>query len=166
MREAEYSEQIKNAVQAYLTKDEWNFEFMEDRGIFRFTVGLSGRLRQINCIVDIGTDVFLVYASTPIAPEVDDREMMNRMAEFLCRANFGLKFGNFEFDFDDGEIRYKCYVDCVDGPPAMKTVEHAIMWPAAMFSRYGSGILEILYTDISPEIAVAKCEERPVLSDE
>lgn len=27
--------------------------------------------------------------------------------EFLTRANFGVVLGNFEFDLDDGEVRFK-----------------------------------------------------------
>src|SRR5579863_2871455 len=29
------------------------------------------------------------------------------MAEFLIRANFGLNIGNFEMDWEDGEVRFR-----------------------------------------------------------
>jgi len=31
--------------------------------------------------------------------------------EFLTRANYGLNIGNFEMDFQDGEIRFKTAID-------------------------------------------------------
>jgi hypothetical protein len=48
--------------------------------------------------------LILLYSICPHrAPEERRREV----AEFLTRANYGLAAGNFELDFDDGEIRYK-----------------------------------------------------------
>lgn len=81
------------------------------------------------------------------------------MAEFVCRANYGLRDGNFEMDFNDGELRYKCYVNCADRLPSVEAVEKSITCPAAMFSRYSDGIVQILFSDISPADAVARCEE-------
>jgi hypothetical protein len=49
-------------------------------------------------------DLILLYSICPLrAPEGRRHEM----SQFLTRANYGLAVGNFELDFDDGEIRYK-----------------------------------------------------------
>lgn len=46
----------------------------------------------------------LLYSICPErVPEPSRREV----SEFLTRANYGLAAGNFELDFDDGEVRYK-----------------------------------------------------------
>jgi hypothetical protein len=36
------------------------------------------------------------------------------MAELLTRINYGMAIGNFEMDFDDGEVRYKTSLDVTD----------------------------------------------------
>jgi hypothetical protein len=42
-----------------------------------------------------------------IAPEAIPEERRLHVSEFLTRANYGLADGNFELDFDDGELRFK-----------------------------------------------------------
>jgi hypothetical protein len=48
--------------------------------------------------------LILLYSICPLqVPE----ERRSEVAQFLTRANYGLAAGNFELDFDDGEVRYK-----------------------------------------------------------
>jgi len=49
-------------------------------------------------------DLVLLYS---IAPQRVPEERRRDVSEFLTRANYGLADGNFELDFDDGEIRFK-----------------------------------------------------------
>ena len=85
--------------------------------------------------------------------------MMSSMAEFVCRANYGLVNGNFELDMRDGEIRFKCFVDCEGITPTSEMVRNSIHCPAAMFKRYGAGIVDIIFGKSSALGAVEKCEK-------
>jgi hypothetical protein len=49
-------------------------------------------------------DLVLLYS---IAPQRVPEERRLDVSEFLTRANYGLADGNFELDFDDGEVRFK-----------------------------------------------------------
>jgi Zn ribbon nucleic-acid-binding protein len=49
-------------------------------------------------------DVILLYS---ICPERVPEGRRAEVSKFLTRANYGLAAGNFELDFDDGEVRYK-----------------------------------------------------------
>jgi hypothetical protein len=49
-------------------------------------------------------DLVLLYS---IAPQRVPEERRREVSEFLTKANYGLADGNFELDFDDGEVRYK-----------------------------------------------------------
>lgn len=88
--------------------------------------------------------------------------MMVTMAEFVCRANYGLKNGNFEFDMREGEIRFKCFVDCEGIAPTVEIIRNSIHCPAAMFEQYGDGIVGILFGNMSAKDAVSKCESSPI----
>ncbi len=99
-----------------------------------------------------------MYAIAPIGADEVDKKMMAAMAEFVCRANYGLKMGNFEFDMRDGEVRFKCYVDCDGIIPTDDMVRHSIHCPAAMFKRYGAGIVDVIYGNSTAKEAVEKCE--------
>lgn len=85
-------------------------------------------------------------------------EMMNSMSEFINRANYGLKLGNFELDFGDGEIRFKVHVMCKDIVPSKSIVKRSIYCPATMFDRYGEGIVGIIFGVMSSKEAIEKCE--------
>lgn len=114
MKERTYSKNIANAINNFLTEDDWRFSFDEQRGLFEFGLCLKGKVKKIRYIVDVKEDEYLVYAISPLGADDDDETMMASMAEFVCRANYGLKNGNFELDMRDGEIRFK---SCSPYPP-------------------------------------------------
>ena len=159
MKEKTYSMDIANAVCDFLNEDDWHFSFDQERGIFRFGLGLKGKLKKVNYIVDIKDDEYLVYAISPLGADEEDPNMMSNMAEFICRANYGLKMGNFELDFDEGEVRFKVHVPCEGIIPTSTIIKRSIYCPASMFKRYGSGIVDIIFGGVSGKDAVNKCEK-------
>lgn len=157
-----YSKNIASLVNAFLTEDDWHFSFDEQRGLFKFVVGMKGKLKKLNYIVDVKQNEFVVYAISPIGADADDECTMSRMADFVCRANYGLKNGNFELDMRDGEIRYKCFVDCDGINPSTEMIKTSIYCPAAMFEKYGEGIVGIIMNDDTAKEAISKCEKSPI----
>ena len=161
MKNRTYSKSIADAINSFLTEDDWHFSFNDQRGLFKFGLNLKGRIKNVRYIVDIKDDEYVVYAISPIGAGEDDEKMMVIMAEFICRANYGLKNGNFELDMRDGEIRYKSFVDCEGLTPTTEMVRNSIHCPAAMFDRYGDGIVDIIFGNSTAKEAVAKCEKSP-----
>lgn len=158
MEERKYSADIAAAVNKFLTDDEWNFDFDEDEGQFHFRLTLDGKLKEARYAIIINEDDYTVYAYSSIGADKNDERMMSVMADFICRANYGMKNGNFELDMMDGEIRYKCYVDCEGALPHHDVIKNSIYCPASMLDRYGAGIVDIVCLDASPADAIAKCE--------
>lgn len=122
-------------------------------------MSLSSKIKKINYIVDVKEDEYIVYAIAPIGADEEDKKMMATMAEFVCRANYGLKNGNFELDMRDGEVRFKCFVDCEGITPSKDMAQNSIHCPAAMFKRYGSGIVDIIFGNATAKEAVERCEK-------
>lgn len=161
MKNRTYSKSIADAINSFLTEDDWHFSFDDQRGLFKFDLNLKGRIKNVRYIVDVKDDEYVVYAISPIGADEDDEKKMAIMAEFICRANYGLKNGNFELDMRDGEIRYKSFVDCEGLTPTTEMVRNSIHCPAAMFDRYGDGIVDIIFGNSTAKEAVAKCEKSP-----
>ena len=159
MKEKTYSEVIANAIKSYLKEDDWHFSFDEESGLFEYGLSLRSKIKKISYIVDVKESNYIVYAIAPIGADEEDKKMIANMAEFVCRANYGLKMGNFELDMIDGEIRFKCFVDCDGITPTEDMVRHSIHCPAAMFKRYGAGIVDIIYGNATAKEAVEKCEK-------
>ncbi len=162
MKEKKFSKDIANAINTFLKEDDWHFSFDEQRGVFKFGLSLKSKLKKVNYLIHVKEDEYIVYAISPIGADEDDEKMMAAMAEFVCRANYGLKNGNFELDMRDGEIRFKCFVDCEDSMPSTEVIRNSIHCPAAMFKQYGDGIIDIIFGNVSAKEAIAKCEKSPM----
>lgn len=154
-----YSTEIAEAIKAFLTEDGWNFTFDEEKGKFEFGVRLECRIRDLKFRVKVKSHAYSVYLFSPIGPDEDDREIMLRMADFICRCNFGLSYGHFDLDMRDGEIRYKYSVDCDGIVLSKEIIENSVHRPCDMFMRYSEGILSILFNNADPEKAYKQCEE-------
>ena len=107
-----YSMELANGVKAFLDEDDWKYSFDKEKGMFRFGLKIKSRLSQIQYMVRVHEKHITFYGIAPVSPDHEDEKMMGQMAEFICKANYGLKNGCFEMDYNDGEIRYKSYVDC------------------------------------------------------
>ena len=153
-----YSVEIADAINDFLTNDDWHFTFDEKRGLFKFGISHRGVLKKIEYAVDVKDDEYLVYAICPLGVRENDAELMSIMAEFICRANYCLMMGNFELDCNDGEIRYKVHICCGNGIPDEDVIKRSIICPSAMFERYGPGITAILFEGATAKEAIDKCE--------
>ena len=154
----EYSQDIVDQIRSFLDDDDWNYEFNEERGIFKFGVNLESKLKSVRYFLPVRDNGYTVYAVCPINADKDDPDVMREMAEFICRANYGLRAGNFELDVRDGEIRYKIYVDCDDLIPSREVVRNSLIIPSAMFDRYAEGILDVMFRGSTAGDAIEKCE--------
>ena len=159
MRKYEYFNELVNLVKKFLVDDEWHFSFDENTGVFEFGLRIKSKIQKINYIVDVHEDEIVVYGMCPIGVDHNDSNMLAQMAEFLCRANYGLKNGCFELDFRDGEIRYKSFIDCEDVMPSNEVIKNSIHCTAAMFKRYAPGIVDIIFSGSAAKEVIAKCEK-------
>lgn len=152
------SDEICETISDYLSEDNWKFNFDEDDKVFTFNLSIDGQLQHLGYMVFVRDDNYSVYAMAPIRADHEDEEIMSRIAEFICRANYGLRNGNFELDMSDGEIRYKVFVDCEDIIPSRHMIKNSILMSAAMFERYSPGFIKVMFKDANPEEAVEECE--------
>lgn len=161
MSKMKYSEELANFVKEFLVEDDWHFSFDESIGVFEFGLRIDSKIHKIEYAVDVKEDEIIVYGLCPIIADSGDADMMARMAEFLCRVNYGLKNGCFELNFQNGEgdIRFRSYIDCEDSMPSNKVFRNSIYCTAAMFLRYATGIVDIVFSDCTAEEALAKCRK-------
>ncbi len=82
------------------------------------------------------------------------------IAEFIARVNYDMMLGNFELNFDTGEIRYKTSIDL-----GIHIFEHTMLQGLmeanfASMDTYFEGFMKIIYSNISPEevLTAIECE--------
>ena len=105
-----HSEMIVRAVRKFLGGMGINYELYQEDG-FCFSIGFP------NCKID-PIDIQILPLTKLIfymryRPSRQGRTGGRQWRNLSCRANYGLLAnGNFELDMDDGEIRYKVFIDC------------------------------------------------------
>ena len=153
-----FNPEIVSKVREFLDNDDWNYSFDEERGLFRFNLNVDSKLRKLNYIIDVKDDEYLVYGILPVGGDKDDDEMMTNLAKFVCCANYGLKNGSFELDFNDGEVRFKTYVDCDEQLPGNRVIRNSIYCVAAMVEHYAAGFIEVVFMGADGVAAAEKCD--------
>jgi hypothetical protein len=155
------TETKENALQAFetlhefLEEDGWYPQRLGDKHIFR--VGFNGKNGQLNCFAQIRVDLeqLLIYAVAPVKVPEENRVAI---AEYITRANYGLRIGNLEMDFSDGEIRYKSSLDFEGETLSSQFIKMAIYPAVQTLDRYLPGLMAVIYGGKSPEEAVAEVE--------
>ena len=146
---------IATAVKAYYDSQGWKYDYNEDENVFYMRMSLKV-VDGCRVITDVQNDkTFITYSIFPIKIPVEKRLAM---AEYLTRVNYGLIHGNFEMDFEDGEVRYKVTTCCGPIEMDLNSMETVIDCGFYMLDRYGEGILSILYGNVTPEQAIKNIE--------
>jgi hypothetical protein len=95
---------IFDSLKAAFGREHWPFsEVQEEPVIVTELSGPAGTWKLYAHAVE-EQQLIVFYSICPLTVPEDKRP---KMANFLTRVNYGLAIGNFELDFDDGEVRYK-----------------------------------------------------------
>lgn len=153
--------QIFNALIEFFEEDDWHFQWVEGTPVL--SMGFAGRNGKWVCYAQAREQQqqFVFYSVLPVnVPE----ERRPAVAEFITRANYGMIIGNFEMDFDDGEVRYKTSID-VEGasliPPLIRQMVYANV---LITDRYLPGMMSVIYGGKTPLESIEQIEEEDMLA--
>ncbi len=140
---------------AFFAAEDWPIYRRE--GITDLQLAFQGDNGQWSCYVQVNEarKEFLFYSLCPVTAPADKRLVM---AEFLTRANYGLTIGNFEMDFDSGEIHYKTSLDVEGDRLSTALVRQLVYANVAIVDRYLPGIMAVIYGNVSPIDAISQIE--------
>ena len=147
--------QAFDLLSSYLDEDEW-FPRRID-GKYAYSMSYSGKNSDLRCyaIVRVDLEEFLFYSVAPVkVPE----EVRTAIAEFLTRANYGLRIGNFEMDYSDGEVRYKSSLDFEGETLTSELIRNAIYPAIHTMDRYMPGLLRVSFGGATPHEAIEEVE--------
>lgn len=153
--------QIFNAIVGFFEEDDWNFNWVE--GMPVLSMPFTGKNGKWMCFAQAREkqEQFVFYSVCPInVPE----EKTHQAVEFITRANYGMIIGNFELDYDDGEIRYKTSIDVEGASLTHELVKQMVYANVIIMDRYLPGIMRVIYGDAEPIVEIEKIEGE--LSDE
>ena len=142
----------------FLRNENWNFTQSPDGNMIRF--GFNGHNGNWNCFIRMDEDksLFMFYSVLPVNIPEPKRA---QISEFITRANYDLLVGNFEMDLRDGEVRYKTSIDFADNPVGYSFIHRLIYGNLLLMDTYFSGFMNVCYSDVEPEEAIQKIENKP-----
>lgn len=149
------AESLMDTVVRFFREDNWPFEQMEGRPVLRS--GFRGDNGNWRCYAQVREEQeqFIFYSVLDVYVPENRRPAM---AEFLTRANYGLIIGNFEMDWNDGEIRYKTSIDVEGDQLSVPLVHRLVYVNVLMMDRYLPGIMQVAFGNVDPAAAIANVE--------
>lgn len=160
--EPDFENEASNGARAfatlhqYLEDDGWHPQKLDGRDMYRMTFQGKNGLLQCYAQVRIEAEQLLCYAQAPIkAPE----EQRDAVAEYLTRANYGMYVGNFELDYNDGEVRFKSSIDFEDEPLTANLIRNTIYPAVRLMDTYMPGLMRVIYGGATPKQAVEEIEK-------
>ena len=145
---------LLGVVVAYLDDEGLEYEVESDERV-ELTFTTNNGLLATWFSIDEEDEIVLYVTRCPVfVPE----ERRAAAMEFLTRANFGLRMGHFEFDLEDGEVRYKTSID-VEGDRLTPALVKRLVRPNLVtMDRYLPGLLRVVYGTTTPAEEIAAIE--------
>ncbi|MFN9857982.1 MAG: YbjN domain-containing protein [Pseudanabaena sp.] len=140
----------------FFQENNWSFLQHETEPILR--MGYQGENGEWNCVAKTkeNPSQLVFYSLYPI--KVPPKKRLG-IAEFLTRANFGLIVGNFEMDFQDGEVRYKTYaINGENNPLNSELIGQLIFVNVMTMDKYLPALMSVLYANVPIDQAIQQIE--------
>lgn len=146
---------IYQAMLNFFSEEDWEFTKLQGKLILR--LAFQGKNGKWNCFALANEDQhrFLFYSICPL--EIPSTTRIT-IAEFLTRANYGMEIGNFEFDVDSGEIRFKTSLDVTEDRITPALIKQMVYTNVLTIDQYLPGIQAVL-EGMSPVDAIQMTEQ-------
>jgi hypothetical protein len=139
-------------LESFLKEEGWPLQgivpspFSDEVGIMTSFQGENG-LFSCFAIAFASDHRIAFYAKCPY---ITPAEKMQEMAEFLHRVNYDLVIGNFELNYDTGEVRFKASLD-FEGATLNKELMAGTIYPSVLtMNLYLPLIEQVNSSELSP----------------
>ncbi len=147
-------------VKEFLDNDDWHYDERNDDESVVFYGGIGGlegpyaTVKFLLTVTDNDIQNFVFYPASAL-------KKLPEMAEFIARINYKLRFGAFEMDYNDGEIRYHLAYPAkvLTGDDGKEFVKRLLVLPVQMVDRYSKGVVGILGGFLDAQKAANLCEQ-------
>ena len=146
---------IYDALKRFFDEDEWQYSEIEGRPAL--SLSFAGKNGTWTCYARAEEEkqMFLFYSYCPVKASENKRPLLG---DFITRANYGLFIGNFEMDYNDGEIRYKTSIDVEGTEINSALIKRVVYDNLAVMDKYLPGVMSVIYGGASPTEAIAEVE--------
>lgn len=142
-------------VEEFLKEDEWEYDRREALPLIE--VPIVGQHGAWTCFIQVpdGEERVLIYG---VLHHQVPAPRFGAMAELIARANWGLPIGNFEFDFSEGQVRFKTSADVSATGWTIELIKLLFYANGAATDRYLPGVEAVMKGEQTPEQAIVAIE--------
>lgn len=155
----EYMKTVAQLIEEFFQQEGWKYDVPkreEERIIFAASLNMGNILGRLRIFILLRKDYYVVNTILNNAAEEDRR---TQVGEYLHRANYAMSNGNFEFDYDDGEVKYKTYVNFDGGVNlSPQVIEDSMLVSIFMFEKYGKNLLKLMLEPGNPKQLIEEAE--------
>ena len=148
---------ISEVMLDFFSEDDWDYYWWEEGETLQLECQVSnGRL---TCYAKAINDKqqFVFYSLCPLTAS-EERKIA--IAEFITKVNYGMVIGNFEFDFSDGEIRYKTSLDVEGDRLSHALIKQAVYINVLTMDKYLPALAAVINNELSVDEAIAQVESQ------
>lgn len=143
---------LASAIQCF-EQEQWSFTRIPNQPVL--CTQFQGESGGWDCYVYIQAEQERVLFYSVLEEKITEDKLMS-IAEIICRINYNLPVGNFELDFEEGEVRCKTYMQTIDNRANhIASIKRLVYDNISLMDQYLPVIKQILYTDASPQSAIS-----------
>lgn len=146
---------IYDAITAFFKQDKWPFDVVNEQEAIR--VEFAGDHGRWICYAE-AHEAQGLFAFYSVLSAKAPKEKRILVAEFITRANYSMIIGNFEMDYDDGEVRYKTSIDVKGDELRAALIQQVVYGNVKTVDLYFEGLMSVIYGGATPAAAIAKIE--------
>lgn len=146
---------VVELIKDFFSENEWNYSYNEDKSIIKSELSMNNAIGDLNIYIRIRETDYTVYT---VLNSYVEKDFMNQVSEYLHRANYGLISGNFELCYEDGEVRFKTFVNFTNIELSKDIVAESIVVPIFMFEKYGINLLKLMISKNDPKVLIEEVE--------
>lgn len=156
-------EAVKEYLDGELDGCKWNYqEDLAKNVIFGGAINkLPGKISELAFCLIVAEKSVCCYHIAPINVPEPQR---SAVAEYLHRANFGLPDGNFEMDYDEGEMRFKITLQAhdllYDDKAALQSLDYIMRLGPAICGRYGDNLVSVALGNCPADTGIKELVEQ------
>jgi hypothetical protein len=129
-----------------------SFRIFEEHKTVAFTLHGEVATYDIGMFVSHDDQLFQVYVTLPVA--VADPKMRPLVTEFATRANNQLAIGKFDFEIEEGKLRFHASHAFWPGVLEDETIDRLMGSVISTVDRYFPALMRVMFGGITPTDAV------------
>ncbi len=146
----ENSTPILSTAVEFFKEEDWEFEKVEHQSKTILRAFFQGKNDRLVCLLEVKEKLqqLIFYSISSIKIPEENRK---DICEFLMRVNHFLTIGNFDLDFNDGEIRFRTSIDVEGSQIDTALVKNIVYTNVLTMDKYLSGVISLIETNDSIE---------------